>query len=112
MHEFFYEQSFFKFRASENNFQLNIKLNKKELLKKNYLENNFDKDTRLSIKKFRLFEKLSKNKLKFNINKKRIYYLSIFGQLFILGFLLFFNSQSQENKSKNLSKTNVLEKRF
>ena len=112
MHDFFYEQSSFKVGASENNLQLDIRLNKKELLNKNHLEDNLEKDTQLSIKKFRLFEKLSKNKLKFNIPKKRIYSLSILGILFILGFLLFFNSQSQENKSKNLNKPNLLEKRF
>ena len=112
MHDFFYEQSSFKVGASENNLQLDITLNKKELLNKNHLEDNLEKDTQLSIKKFRLFEKLSKNKLKFNITKKRIYSLSILSFLFILGFLLFFNSQSQEKKSKNLNKPNVLEKRF
>ena len=35
MHEFFYEQSSFKVGASEKNMQLNIKVNKKELLNKN-----------------------------------------------------------------------------
>ena len=112
MHDFFYEQSSFKVGASENNLQLDIRLNKKELLNKNHLDDNLEKDTQLSIKKLRLFEKLSKNKLKLNITKKRIYSLSILGILFILGFLLFFNSQSQENKSKNLNKPNLLEKRF
>ena len=91
--------------------QLNIKLNK-ELLNKNHLENTFDKDTKLSINKFRLFENLTKNRLKFNITKKKIYSLSIFGFLIILGFFLFFYSQSQENASKNTNKPINLEKSF
>ena len=111
MHEFFYEQSSIKVGASENNLQLKIK-SKKELLNKNYLENTLEKDTKLSIKKFLLFKELTKNKIKFNITKKRIYSLSIFGFLFILGFLLFFNSQFQENESNKTNKTNVLEKEF
>ena len=97
MHQFFYEQSIVKFGASENNMQLDIKINKKELLKKNHLENTFDKDIQLSIKKFRLFENLIQNKLKFNKTKKRIYSLSIFVCVLILGFILFLNSQSKEN---------------
>ena len=109
LHEFFYAQSSFKVGASENNLQLNIKLNK-ELLNKNHLENTFDKDTKLSINKFRLFENLTKNRLKFNITKKKIYSLSIFGFLIILGFFLFFYSQSQENASKNTNKPINLEK--
>ncbi len=112
MHEFFYEQSSIKVGASENNLQLKIKSNKKELLNKNHLENTLEKDTKLSIKKFLLFKELTKNKIKFNITKKRIYSLSIFGFLFILGFLLFFNSQFQENESNNTNKTIVLEKGF
>ena len=112
MHEFFHEQSSIKVGASENNFQLKIKSNKKELLNKNYLENTLEKDTKLSIKKFLLLKELTKNKIKFNMTKKRIYSLSIFGFLFILGFLLFFNSQLQENESNKTNKTNVLEKGF
>ena len=112
MHEFFYEQSNYKVGASENNLQLDIKVNKKKLSNKNYLENTLEKDTKLSIKKFLLFKELTKNKIKFNITKKRIYSLSIFGFLFILGFLLFFNSQSQENESNNTNKPIFLEKVF
>ena len=40
MHDFFYEQSNYKVGASENNLQLDIKVNKKELSNKNYLEKN------------------------------------------------------------------------
>tara|TARA_A100001035_G_C27340233_1_gene302473 strand:+ start:251 stop:466 length:216 start_codon:yes stop_codon:yes gene_type:complete len=67
MHEFFYEQTNYKVGASENNFQLDIKVNNKELSKKNYLENTSDKYAQLSIKKFCFFEKLTKNK--FNLKK-------------------------------------------
>ena len=112
IHEFFYEQSSFKVGASENNLQLEIKLNKKELLKKNHLENNLDKGTKLSIKKFRLFEKITKNKLKFKLTKKRIFSLSIFGFVFITGFLLFIVSQSKTNESHDTNKPIVIEKGF
>ena len=66
----------------------------------------------LSIKKFRLFEKLTKSKLKFNLKNKIIYYLSLFGFVLILGFLLFFISQSKKNESNITNKTVELEKGF
>ena len=43
IHEFFYEQSNYKVGASENNLQLDIKVNEKELINNNYLENTFRK---------------------------------------------------------------------
>ena len=98
IHEFFYEQSNYKVGASENNLKLDFKLKKKELSNKNYLENTSDKDAQLSIKKFLLFEKLKKSKLKFNLTNRIIYSLSLFGLVFILGFLLFFISQSKKNE--------------
>ena len=58
------------------------------------------------------FEKIAQNKLKFNLQKKIIYTLSIFGFVFFLGFLLFFISQSKTNKSKITIKPIVLEKGF
>ena len=112
MHEFFYEQSNYKVGASENILKLDINLNKKEFFKINNLENNLDKDNQLSIKKFRLFEKLTKRKLKFNLTKKIIYSLSIFGFISILGFLLFFISQSKTNESKMTNKPIILKKGF
>ena len=112
MHDFFYEQSNYKVGASENNLQLDIKVNKKELFNKNYLENNSYKNDQLSIKKFRLFEKLTKIKLKFNFTTKIIYSVSIFGFIFILGFLLFYLSQSKNNESKITIKPITLEKEF
>ena len=96
MHDFFYEQSNYKVGASENYLQLDIKVKKKELSNKNYLKNTSDKNTHLSIKKFRLFEKLTKRKFKFNIKSKIIYSFSLFGLVFILGFLLFFISESKK----------------
>ena len=92
--------------------QLDIKVNEKKLSNKNYLENTSDKDAQLSIKKFLLFEKLTKSKLKFNLTKKITYSLSIFGFVSILGFLLFFISQSKTNESKMTNKPIILEKGF
>ena len=112
IHDFFYEQSNYKVGASENYLQLDIKVNKKELSNKNYLKNTSDKNTQLSIKKFRLFEKLTKRKLKFNLKNKIIYSFSLFGLVFILGFLLFFISESKKNESKITIKPIELEKGF
>jgi len=112
MHEFFYEQSNYKVGASENNLQIDIDINREELFNNYYFENNSEKYSSLSNKKFLLFEKFTKNKLKFNITKKIIYSLSIFGFVFIFGFLLFFISQSNKNDSKIRNKSFVLEKKF
>ena len=112
MHDFFYEQSNYKVGASENYLQLDIKVKRKELSNKNYLKNNSDKNTQLSIKKFRLFEKLTKRKFKFNIKSKIIYSFSLFGLVFILGFLLFFISESKKNESNVTNKPIELEKEF
>ena len=112
MHDFFYEQSNLKVGASENNLQLDIKVNKKELFNKNHLVNTLEKDSQLLIKKFRLFEKITKSNIKFNLTKKIIYSLSIFGFVFILGFLLFFISQSKKNESTLTNKSILLEKIF
>ena len=112
MHDFFYEQSNYKVGASENNLQLDIKVNKKKLSNKNYLENTSEKYPQLSIKKFSLFEKLTRSKLKFNLKNKIIYYLSLFGFVLILGFLLFFISQSKKNESTITNKSILLEKKI
>jgi len=112
IHEFFYEQSNYKVGASENNLKLDIKVNKKELSKKNYLENTSNKNAQLIIKKFSFFEKPKKNTLKFNLTNKIIYSISLFGLVFILGFLLFFISQSKKNDSNITNKPIELEKGF
>ena len=112
IHEFFYEQSNYKVGASENNLQIDIDKNRDELFNNYYFENNSEKYDSLSNKKFLFFEKIAQNKLKFNLKKKFIYSLSIFGFVFFLGFLLFFISQSKTNKSKITIKPIVLEKGF
>ena len=112
IHDFFYEQSNYKIGGSENNFQLEIKVNEKELISNNYFENTSTKNNSLSNKKFQLFKKITKNKLKFNLTKKLIYSLSIFGLVFIFGFILFFISQSKKNESSMTNKLFSLEKEF
>ena len=111
-HDFFYEQSNYKVGSSENNLQIDIKLNSKELFNKYYFENNFRKYDSLSNKKFLFFEKLSKNKLKFYFRKNKIYSLAIIGFIFILGSLLFSISKSKKNESDIINKSTLLEKRF
>jgi len=112
IHEFFYEQSNYKVGASENNFQCNIKLKDKELITNNYLEITSEKFTSASNKKFRLFEKLTKNKFKLKITKKFFYSLSIFGFVLIFGFILFFKSQSKKSESSLTHKLFSIEKEF
>ena len=108
IHEFFYEQSNYKVGASENNLQIEIDKNREELFNNYYFENNSEKYDSLSNKKFLFFEKIAQNKLKFNLKKKFIYSLSIFGFVFFLGFLLFFVSEYRTNKSKITIKPIVL----
>ena len=112
IHEFFYEQSSYKVGASENNLQIDLDENRKELFNNYYFENNSEKYDSLSNKKFLFFEEITKKKLKFNIKKKIIYSLSIFGFVIILGFLQFFISQSKKNESYLINKSIFLEKRF
>ena len=112
IHEFFYEQSNYKVGASENNLQIDIDENREELFNNYYFENNSEKYDSLSNKKFLFFERRAKNKLKFNIKKKIIYSLSIFGFVIILGLILFFISQSKKNESTITNKSILLEKRF
>ena len=57
IHEFFYEQSNYKVGASENNLQLDIKVNKKELFNKNYFESISDKYAQSTIKNFDYLKK-------------------------------------------------------
>ena len=110
IHEFYYEQSNSKVGGSENNLQLEIDENRKELINNFYFENNSEKYNTLTSKKFLSFEKITKNK--FNIKKKIIYSLPIFGFVIILGLLIFFISQSKNNESTPTNKSNLLEKRF
>ena len=112
MHEFFFEQSNYKVGASENNLRIDIAENREELFNNYYFENNSEKYDSLSNKKFLFYERRAKNKLKFNIKKKIIYSLSIFGFVIILGFISFFISQSKKNESTITKKSILLEKRF
>ena len=111
-HDFFYEQSNYKFGASENNLQIDINKNREELFDNYYFENSSEKYYPLSNKKFLFFEKLTKNKFKFPRKKKIIYSLSIFGFVIILGLLLFVISQPKKNESNLTNKLILLEKRF
>jgi hypothetical protein len=111
-HEFFYEQSNYKVGASENNLQIEIDLKREELFNNYYSENNSERYSSLSNKKFMFFEKLTKIKLNFYTTNKIIYSLSIFGFVIILGFILFFISQSKKNESTITNKSILLEKRF
>ena len=112
IHEFFYEQSNFKVGASENNLQIDFDENREELFNNYYFENNSEKYNALSNKKFLIFDKITKNKFKFNNKKKIIYSLSIFGFVIILGLLMFLTSQYKKNKSTLTNKLILLEKRF
>ena len=99
IHDFFYEQSNYKIGASENNLQLVIKVNEKELITNNYLEKSSEKYSSGKHKKFSLIHKIAKGKLKFIITKKLVYSLSIFSFLLIFGFVLFFISKSNKSSS-------------
>ena len=108
----FFEQSNYKVGASENNLQIDINENREKLFNNYYFKNNSEKYDSLSNKKFLFYERRAKNKLKFNIKKKIIYSLSIFGFVIILGLILFFISQFKKNESTITNKLNLLEQRF
>ena len=112
IHQFFYEQSIYKIGASENNMEVERKLNKKELILNNYFKKTSEKYSSVSNKRFRIFKNFTNGKLKFSITKKLIYSLTILGFAFIFGFLLFFVSQSKKNDSRITNKSFALEKEF
>ncbi len=112
IHQFFYEQSIYKVGASENNMEVERKLNEKELILNNYFKKTSEKYSSVSNKRFRIFENFTNGKLKFSITKKLIYSLTILGLVFIFGFLLFFVSQSKKNDSRITNKSIALEKVF
>ena len=97
VHNFFYEQSSYKVGASENNLQLDIKVNEKELITNNYLKKSSEKYTSATNKKFIFIHKIPKSKLKFRTTKKLIYSLFIFSFLLIFGFVMFFISSSKKS---------------
>ncbi|MBO6974419.1 MAG: hypothetical protein JJ844_01850 [Prochlorococcus marinus CUG1435] len=90
IHEFFYEQSNYKVGASENNLTQEIKVNKKELIANNYLQNNSVNFTSVSNKELILFKRIPKINLKFEIKNRIIYFLTISSFLIIFGFVIFF----------------------
>ena len=112
MHEFFYRRSNHKVGASEKLMELDIKVNEKEVITYNYLDESADKYSLEASKKFRLFEKLFENRIKFNISKKLIYSLSIFGFIFFFGFLVIFISKSKKNNSIITETSFFLKKEF
>jgi len=87
IHEFFYEQSNYKVGASENNLQIDIDENRDVLFNNYYVETNSEKCDSLSNKKFLLFERRAKNKLKFNI-KKIIIYSYLFFLILLIPLIL------------------------
>ena len=92
--------------------QIDIAENREELFNNYYFENNSEKYNSLSNKQFIFFKRRAKNKLKFNIKKRMIYFLSIFGFVIILGLILFFISQSKKNESTITNKSILLEQTF
>ena len=112
IHEFFYEQSNYKVGASENNLQLDITSNTKELITYNYLENTSKNNNPLSNKKFSLLAKFPNSKFKFGITKKVIYFLSISSLLIIFGFLIFFIASTNKSKSNVTKIPLTLERNF
>ena len=112
IHEFFYKQSNYKVGASENYLQIDINENREKLFNNYYFKNNSEKYDSFSNKKFLFFGKISKNTLNFDIKNKIIYNLSIFGFVIILGFLIFFISQSKKNESNLTNKSILLEKKI
>ena len=113
IHDFFYEQSNFKIGASENNMQLDIKVNKKDQIINHYLDKVSEINSSTSTKKFKIYKTFINSKFKFNITKKLIYTLSIFGIILIFGFQLFyFISQSKKNESKIINNSFSLNKKI
>ena len=109
MHEFFYKKSNFKVGASENNLQLEIKVNEKQLITNNYFKKSSEKYSSTSHNTISFINKLTKSKLKFSITKKLIYSLSILSFLLIFGFVLLFISSSKKSASNSFI---ILEKNF
>ncbi len=75
--------------------QIDTKANKKELITNNYLAHNYldnisNSFSPFSNKKFKIFQKDIRSKLKFSMTTKLFYSLSIVGFLLIFGLLIFF----------------------
>ena len=102
VHNFFYEQSNYKVGASENNLQLDIKVNGKKLITNKYLKNSSEKYTSETNKNFIFIHKIPNSKLKFRTTKKLIYSFFIFSFLLIFGFIIFFISSSKKSAQNAL----------
>ena len=68
------------------------------------------KNNSVLYKKYKLFKKLTKNKLKLKTTQKLIYSLSIFSIISIFGYMIFFISQSKKNESSITTKLFIIEK--
>ena len=99
IHNFYYQQSNYKVGASENNLQLDIRLNEKELITNNYLEKSLEKYPSKTQKQFSFLNKIPKSDLKLSFTKKFIFSLSIFSFLLIFGIVIFFISSSKKSSS-------------
>ena len=82
--------------------RLDINFNEKEIITNNYYDKTSEKYNSVTNKKFKIFEKLTKSKLKF--------YLSIFSFISIFGFFMFFISQSKNSELNIINKSFSLEK--
>ena len=86
--------------------------NMEELFNNYYFKKNSEKYDSLLNNKFLFFGKITKNTLNFDIKNKKIYTLSIFGFVIILGLLLFFISQSKKSETTITNKSILLEKKI
>ena len=111
LHDFFYEQSNYKVGGSENNFEFKIKVNDKKLLNNFYYGNSSEKLNSISNNNFRLFKKIPKRRIKFNIPIKLIYSLSIVSFIFIFGSLIFFWGY-EKNDSEISNRFSTLARKF
>ena len=89
--------------------QIDLNKNREELFNI-FLKKNLKNIIHYQINNFRSLEKLPKTNL--NLISKKIYSLSIFGFVIILGLLIFYISQSKKNKSTITIKSILLDKRI
>ncbi len=111
-HDFFYEKSNYFIGGSENNMQIDIKVNKKGLIISN--DNlNIPKSYSSSFdKKSWPFKKFNNVKLKLNPTKNLLFSFSIFSLSLIFGLVIFLISQNKQNESNISTNFYNLEKKF
>ena len=114
IHEFFYEQSNHKIGASENNLQLDSKVNEIEQINNNYFDNNSEIYNSISHEKFKFFKEYTKIKIKFKFYPPKIliYSLSTITFFFIFGFFIFYIFSSKKSESNISNRYLSLEKEF